>query len=51
MCSSNVKENWKWVVLFASTTQCMVFIGIWSCGGIYMEAMKRVSAELLYVET
>ena len=37
-----VKENWKWVVLLASTTQCMVFIGIWSCGGIYMEAMKKV---------
>ena len=33
---------WRWVVLAATVAQCMVFMGVWSCGGIYMEAMKKV---------
>ena len=51
MCSSIEKENRKWVVLLASTAQCMVFVGIWSCGGIYMEDMKKVSAARYYEKT
>ena len=49
MLSLIQEENWRWVVLLASTSQSMVLIGVWSCSSIYMEAMKEVSAvQLLY---
>ena len=35
-------EKWKWIVLVVSTIQSMIFIGICSSAGVYMESMKEV---------
>ena len=36
------QDSWKWVVLIVATAQSMVLIGVWACGGIYMESMREV---------
>ena len=35
-------DKWKWIVLVVSTVQSMIFIGICSSAGVYMESMKEV---------